>query len=695
MIIEKIILNNIRTYLEDEIVFDKSSVLLSGDIGSGKSTILLAMEFALFGLSRGKLTGDSLLRKGSPECFVELFFNIDDKKYSIRRGLKRTSQGIQQTTGYIIKDGLKEEGTSIELRTRIIDILGYPASLKKSITSSKHFTIFRYTVYTPQEEVKKIIYDTDNRLDILKDVFDVDKYKLIKKNCDLYLRKLERDIYGYEIELNKLPSKEKEKELLETQVTQLQNDIKQINLEINTILENKEIIEKELRNIEDKKEELNKLNHQFELKDSELRILVNEISSNNKEILYLEKSTDELEKSLTDIKEMDESKLILNKKEIQLKIKDLESSLIINKEKIAISNDQIIKSKEIIDKISSLDHCPLCLQDVSATHKKEVILVEEGKIKPLQIDIQKLKDDNDLNIKQRKDLELELESLDSKINKTRINRLKKENLETNKNQLSKKIDKISELKQRVGNINQQKLVLNEEIEKYKDINEKYASIKSSYDKLVSDEKQKLILKREYETKKNLYGNEISKFSSEIDRLVKIKLELNKKRSLRNWLRNHFLMLVDLIENHVMVKIQQMFDIHFQQWFNFLIENESMSGRLDEKFTPIIESDGYEISFNDLSGGEKTSVALAYRLSLNKVINDMISGMKTKDFIILDEPTTGFSSEQLDKLKEVLDQINVSQMILVSHETKIESFVKKVIRISKNENVSHHLELDND
>ena len=97
--------------------------------------------------------------------------------------------------------------------------------------------------------------------------------------------------------------------------------------------------------------------------------------------------------------------------------------------------------------------------------------------------------------------------------------------------------------------------------------------------------------------------------------------------------------------------------------------------------------GYETEVSNLSGGEKTSLALAYRLALNKVINDVIENIKTKDLIILDEPTDGFSSEQLDKVREVIDMLHLSQVLIVSHETKIESFVDNVIRVRKEEHVS--------
>lgn len=81
------------------------------------------------------------------------------------------------------------------------------------------------------------------------------------------------------------------------------------------------------------------------------------------------------------------------------------------------------------------------------------------------------------------------------------------------------------------------------------------------------------------------------------------------------------------------------------------------------------------------------MALSYRLALNKVINDVVSGIKTKDILMLDEPTDGFSSEQLDKVRDVLNQLNMKQIIIVSHEPKIESFVDNIIRVEKEEHVS--------
>ena len=89
----------------------------------------------------------------------------------------------------------------------------------------------------------------------------------------------------------------------------------------------------------------------------------------------------------------------------------------------------------------------------------------------------------------------------------------------------------------------------------------------------------------------------------------------------------------------------------------------------------------------MSGGERTAIALAYRLSLNQVINSLLSNIKTRNLVILDEPTDGFSAQQLDKMRDVLSQLKTDQLILVSHEQKIEGFVDNIIRLRKHSGIT--------
>ena len=110
--------------------------------------------------------------------------------------------------------------------------------------------------------------------------------------------------------------------------------------------------------------------------------------------------------------------------------------------------------------------------------------------------------------------------------------------------------------------------------------------------------------------------------------------------------------------------------------------DTFNVRLDDNFTPIIEQQDYELDYAYLSGGERTAIALAYRLSLNQVLNSIISRIKTKGLIILDEPTDGFSQEQLVKMRDLFEELKAEQVIFVSHEQKLEDFVDHIIKIKK-------------
>jgi len=162
----------------------------------------------------------------------------------------------------------------------------------------------------------------------------------------------------------------------------------------------------------------------------------------------------------------------------------------------------------------------------------------------------------------------------------------------------------------------------------------------------------------------------------------------KLEARREWLIKEFSNLMSTIERQVLMVLYHQFNDSFKEWFDELIEDETMTVRLDHDFGPLVEQNGYETQVENLSGGEKTAVALAYRLALNKIINQSLDQLKTDGLLILDEPTDGFSSEQLDRVQEVLSNLGLEQILVVSHEAKMESFVDQVIRVVKSEHESH-------
>src|SRR3989344_7659063 len=111
MLLHQITLHNIRSYQDQTIQLQEGITLLAGDIGVGKSTILLAIEFALFGSSRTELPAELLLRKGATQGYVELTFSLQGEEITIKRPLKKENETIKQLAGYIIRRDVKKELT--------------------------------------------------------------------------------------------------------------------------------------------------------------------------------------------------------------------------------------------------------------------------------------------------------------------------------------------------------------------------------------------------------------------------------------------------------------------------------------------------------------------------------------------------------------------------------------------------------
>src|SRR3989344_3596149 len=136
-----------------------------------------------------------------------------------------------------------------------------------------------------------------------------------------------------------------------------------------------------------------------------------------------------------------------------------------------------------------------------------------------------------------------------------------------------------------------------------------------------------------------------------------------------------------------MKFRNEFSNLFRNWFLMLVPENTLDTQIDESFTPIIMQGETEMEYSFLSGGERTAVALAYRLALNQILNSLLSKIKTKGLIILDEPTDGFSEAQINKIRDIFEELNAEQLIIVSHEPKIESFVSNVLRVNKNGDTS--------
>ena len=683
MILKSIRLHNIRSYENQNIEFPEGSFCLSGDIGSGKSTILLSIEFALFGLKKGDITGSTLLRHGSKEGYIELKLEINQHKLIIRRNLKRTSKDIKQDSGHIILNNSKIIGTSEELKSKILEILGYPKEYLK-----KKDLIYRYTVFTPQEEMKKIIYESkDLRLDTLRKVFNIDKYKRIIENSKILtssLRDKKKSIEGYilDLEHKKLDLKNKQQEI---QI--LENKLLKLLPKLELTKNNSDELLKKLKIFEDQISVLINLKQNLSVLETKFNNKLDQTKDNNNRITQIEEIITNLDLELKD-KTITESKnineLISNKEK---ELSNIDNNYIENLKKIQEINSNVKIFTSTIEKIEKIDSCPMCEQNVSHTHKSTIKEREQKKITSLESDLSSFsKQDSDIQ-SSIKNLKEELNTLrksssDQELLKHKFNNLEDRKLERTNLQNQQEI-----IKKEVGQINLEKQKLFQEIEKLKEVEQQYKDIKQQHEDNSQIEKDLEIEKAKLEQEKFSNLEFTNNLKIEILAKEESSKQLTNYSKIQNYTQDFFIKLMSTIEKHVFTQIHNDFNEFFKEWFNILIEDENLSLNLDDEFTPIIQQNGYDTTIDNLSGGEKTAVALAYRLALNKVINDVISDINTKDLIMLDEPTDGFSSEQLDNVREVLTLLNMKQIVIVSHESKIESFVQNVIRVEKQGHVS--------
>jgi len=679
MLIKSIRLENIRSYKSQQINFSEGTTLLAGDIGAGKSSILLGIEFALFGIRRPYLTGSTLLRHGKNEGAVELCIQLDSSDIIIKRRLKRSGEDVSQDEGFISVNGSRKICSPIELRAEIFSLLGYP---KELIPKNKDL-VYRYTVYTPQEQMKEILdEDSETRLDILRKIFNIDKYKRIKENCSILIRVLKErkkyiELMCADLEEQKSDKKQKEELLKKTQseIFALNGVIKKLDDEIQKAKSAKADAEARIKSLDKIKSEIRITHAKISSSNDSLKRNIDAITRAKSQIESAEKSIDNALVAGSE-KLLDE----IMKKESM--IDSSEANILQLTSNISRLSAKIANIQEVIRKINSMDSCPQCFQKVQHEHKERFSSDEKTKAdalaKQAEIQITELNNAKESIQKAKQDLAL----LKSKSEQSRLMKQKLETISERKSELEKLETENRRISDDILALDAINKKLSEDMVKFKDIEAEYRLIQHNLDELIARERNASIKKARHESEKANFQESIQRFEKEISEKELMKGKLSFISELQLWVDEMFLNLMDIIEKHIMFSIQHEFNGLFQKWFSALIDDETISVRIDDGFTPVIEQNGYETAVGNLSGGEKTAVALAYRLALNKVINDIISGINTKDILILDEPTDGFSSEQLDKVREVLRQIGIKQVIIVSHEPKIESFVDNIIRIGK-------------
>ena len=799
MQLHSLTLVNIRSYIKETIMFPQGSIMLSGDIGSGKSSILLAIEFALFGAMRPDLPAEALLRKGMTQGSVELEATIDGKRIVIKRNLKKEQDVIKQIAGFVIINGVKKEGTPVELKAEVMGLLGYPEEL---VGKNKNY-IFRFSVYTPQEDMKYILQESaEVRLDVLRKVFNVDKYKNIRENVQLYLRQMRIEIastqgkvepldmlVGQELQIREelvikrkemgemLPrldlvrgvlgekkkyqglldlaqkqrrelveqknmlevardEKKRYSDTLKKQGEQVQLQLQQLQLPEGKKLEG---VSEELRRAEIEKNHFIQRRQQTQFKVQTIQQKMNEIQQELKNLEDVIRVLDEKEKRGEELVEQ-----IADKEEVKDKAMQIEELLEKTVELLTKNKTLMDSAKEVQLQVIGLHHCPMCYQDVSEEHKHKIVMQEQQKVAMAETLLKDLQSKKELMAGQKDEFKRKIELIVEKeqqliriqtevmqlrekkrtmVEKQEVLRqLAQENnyameqwqaieKEWTAEQWQQKIEELQnvytlllqqqQLEQTVRQVVEQQRILEKEsqlieeklievgaqLELKQDTTEQMKELGEEIQRITLQEREMDVGIVRLQTMVETFVNRKKELDEIIAVLQEEKNTLLRQKEMYNWLEEYFLPLTFTIEKHIMMHIHRTFAEVFAEWFSILIDDSEVYATIDDGFCPVITQNGHEVSFANLSGGERTSVALAYRLALNKVIHELIQEVKTKELLILDEPTDGFSSEQLDKVREILERMPLKQTIIVSHEGKIETFVNHVIRVRKEGHVS--------
>jgi len=733
LIILGVKLHNIRSYKDATIVFPPRGITtVYGDIGSGKTTILMAISYALFGTQTGG--GDyfaryaypkpeDLLRSGYSYGYVRLALLHQGKYIVVERRVKKTGGSIGDDGGWIkvytIEDSkLKlvksRPGTAGELKRLVIDELGLEEYVKSKERKAR---IYTQAIYVPQFNIHEIMeMEADERLKMINIALGIEKYNNIKININeliegssspvkAELKTLESMEKKYSDELNRI-----DKDRLEKEITDLQVKLREINERIaNLEIEKKKLEEKkeelqskrkvyevEYSRLKEEKGRLDKLKQDMDRITSEISKLSSQLGLTGIDIQDLGKlrglldgKRSELEDKLKEFEKTKDrltntlNELEARKDDLNREISESKSSKARIETEIKNIKEQIDQKKRELEEISELVKkgiCPVCKQRIHPGHAEDLI-------RRINDEIDRLNNSVGIKEKELENVKSRLNELNDMLNKV-SNDIKdiKQHLNDTDSALKQirdqlmMIDRLIDLSNQLVNIMEGLKASSSIEDEIKHVEESISSIENEIRRV--EEEIKRVYNRIIELNSEKAGLEerVKSIMKDLDEYERIRKELEKIRAdkkryenLRDLL-NKLVDLVDNIEKSVRANIYQYFREVFTKYFNMLMEDyEALIVDVNPDFNVSYKAniDKETRAIPHPSGGQVISVSLAYRLALNTVIR--MSNPELKDItLILDEPTTGFSPERVEKLQRLLREMGsgAQQIIIVTHDEKL-------------------------
>ena len=389
-----------------EIELDRNeTTLIIGENGAGKSTVLDALCFALFGKPFRTISKSQLVNTvNAMETVVEIEFSIASRKYKIVRGIKPNVFEIWQNNKMLNQEANSRDYQKI-LEQQILK-LNYRSFTQVVILGSSTFVPFMQLKARFRREVVEDLLDIKifsmmnalikQRLkDLVGELQEIEyKYKLsgekivmqeayiedIKKNKDVIVKEKEND---YEFNAKSLDEKRNKKtELEETNKKLYQSVEDQINIE------SKDMKLKDLRStLTEKQKEKDRMIAFFE-KHNDCPVCTQDIPKDFKSQMITTKETER--KEIADGLSKMEEELIKTETRLD-EIKNITNDIQSNSIEIASLNTSIQELEKWNVRLDS---------EIKELEKSAINNTDEEKLKTL-------KDEYDLVEKQRKDLKEE------------------------------------------------------------------------------------------------------------------------------------------------------------------------------------------------------------------------------------------------------------------------------------------------
>lgn len=540
------------------------------------------------------------------------------------------------------------------------------------------------------DELEKLENFKDKKLeDKLKKTTEIDilKKELISKN-DLFktinIEELGKKLSDFQELEKELKLLDEQKIIFETEINTLKDASNELSSKICPYLkENCENLkDKEAEDyfsskIFIKTEDLENLKKNIEEKT---QILVEKVVFEDKKKQYFE-----LEKSIKDL-EFSLKNEEINLKEIELDIKNLD----MNTQKL-IENQEFQNSQMLREKKKELE---VELRNLNLNEKREnlknlleILEIEKEKILKNQNSIEsnlkeidefskKIKEDTNKNIEniksEIKTFENKLDDLKNPYNEYIKNNVLAEDLDN----LLLKVDKnIKEL----YSLRTEKNLLKEKVsdleEKIKDI--KIAELKEKYD-IIKEELNEINKKLGSSQEKiENYKKILEKISSQEDKQKKLLIEFKKlenKFNKASLIRNEVGQMGRAISKYMLSGISNIASVNFNK-ITGRTERIEWSNEEKDKYAVYLVGQERKIVFEQLSGGEQVSVAIAIRGTMTEYFTN-------SKFMILDEPTNNLDTERKKLLAEYMGEIlnNLEQSIIVTHDDTFREMAEKIIEL---------------